>query len=89
MKHIVMRQAGVALALAALLMGGAHARTAPAADGTQAVAAKSAKAKKRAAGGGQIRFLPGSAETVKERSSRLTRECKGRVNAGACAGYTG
>ncbi len=38
--------------------------------------------------GGQIKFLPGSAETVKERSTRLKRECKGAVNAGACAGYT-
>lgn len=36
----------------------------------------------------QIKFLPGSGETDKERSNRLKRECKGRVNAGACAGYT-
>ena len=33
-------------------------------------------------------FVPGSAETVAQRSARLKRECKGAVNAGACAGYT-
>ena len=32
--------------------------------------------------------LPNSAESVAERSARLKRECKGGVNAGACAGYT-
>ena len=33
-------------------------------------------------------FVAGSAETVAQRSARLKRECKGGVNAGACAGYT-
>ncbi|MDP2817845.1 MAG: hypothetical protein Q8O29_06115 [Polaromonas sp.] len=37
---------------------------------------------------GSTKFLPGSQETRKERSERLKRECKGRVNAGACEGYT-
>ena len=37
---------------------------------------------------GSTKFLPGSQETRKERSERLKRECKGRVNAGACTGYT-
>ena len=32
--------------------------------------------------------VPGSAETVSQRNARLKRECKGAVNAGACAGYT-
>lgn len=36
----------------------------------------------------KAKFIPGSQETKKERSSRLTRECKGEVNAGACTGYT-
>ncbi|HMS26593.1 MAG TPA: hypothetical protein PKC80_04385 [Burkholderiaceae bacterium] len=27
-------------------------------------------------------------ETVRERERRLSRECKGRPNAGACAGFT-
>jgi hypothetical protein len=34
------------------------------------------------------KFLPGSQETTKERATRLQRECKGGVDAGACAGYT-
>jgi len=37
---------------------------------------------------GSTKFLPGSQETRKERETRLKRECKGRVNAGACEGYT-
>ncbi len=35
-----------------------------------------------------IQVIPGSAETVAERTARLQRECKGGVNAGACTGYT-
>ena len=38
--------------------------------------------------GNNVKFSPGSQETTKERSARLQRECKGGVNAGACAGYT-
>lgn len=33
-------------------------------------------------------YLHGSRETVKQRDRRLSRECRGGVNAGACAGYT-
>jgi hypothetical protein len=47
-------------------------------------AKKTSSAKKQ----GSTKFLPGSQETRKERSERLKRECKGRVNAGACTGYT-
>ena len=47
-----------------------------------------AKLNKKSGRGGKIKFQPGSAETVRERSARLQRECKGAVNAGACAGYT-
>ena len=36
----------------------------------------------------KAKFLTGSQETKKERDARLTRECKGEVNAGACTGYT-
>ena len=50
------------------------------------------QAKKRAvknkSAGNKAKFSPGSQETTKERSARLQRECKGAVNAGACAGYT-
>ena len=45
-----------------------------------AKAAKSAKTSK-------AKFLSGSQETVKERATRLQRECKGAPNAGACSGY--
>jgi hypothetical protein len=50
------------------------------------------QAKKRAAkhksAGNNAKFSSGSQETTKERNARLQRECKGGVNAGACAGYT-
>jgi hypothetical protein len=47
------------------------------------------KAKKpKAQTGAKAKFNPGSQETKKERSTRLARECKGQVDAGACSGYT-
>ncbi len=46
-----------------------------------------AKAKKTK-GGSQVRLLKDSSESTAERNRRLLRECKGRPNAGACAGYT-
>ena len=51
---------------------------------------KKAKKPKTESGekGSKAKFIPGSQETKKERSARLTRECKGEVNAGACTGYT-
>jgi hypothetical protein len=36
----------------------------------------------------KIQVDRGSAETTRERERRLTRECKGRSNSGACEGYT-
>ena len=84
MKRLAIRPALTVMLLAAALMSGAHAKTQPAdvSDGQTS----SKKAKK--SGGGQVKFLRGSEESPKERSNRLKRECKGRVNAGACAGYT-
>ena len=38
--------------------------------------------------GSKAKFMAGTQETKKERSTRLMRECKGAVDAGACAGYT-
>ena len=46
------------------------------------------KAKKHRSKGSSAKFITGSGETSKQRDSRLKRECKGQVNAGACAGYT-
>jgi hypothetical protein len=54
---------------------------------TNSTAKKKAK-KPKAQSGASAKFIPGSQETKKERSSRLARECKDQVNAGACAGYT-
>ena len=54
---------------------------------SQGTAKKKAK-KPKAATGSNAKFVPGSQETKKERSTRLMRECKGAVNAGACTGYT-
>ena len=47
-----------------------------------------AKKKSKKSGSSRAKFDSGSGETKKERSARLSRECKGQVNAGACAGYT-
>jgi hypothetical protein len=57
---------------------------------TKSATKKKAKKPKAQAGekGSKAKFIPGSQETKKERSARLTRECKGEVNAGACTGYT-
>ncbi|SFB67883.1 hypothetical protein SAMN05216344_101138 [Polaromonas sp. OV174] len=90
MKTAVIRSAWAFMVAGAMLMGSAQAKSAPDAGDKPA----SGKAKKKAAKsataaqGGKVKFLPGSGETAKERSTRLQRECKGRVNAGACEGYT-
>ena len=88
MKHIVPKPAWLVAIAAAMLMGHAQAKNAPAQDGAAKSTSK-ASVKKKSGTSGQVRFLPGSEETTRDRSKRLQRECKGRVNAGACAGYTG
>ena len=85
MKNIVANPFTTAILLAAMLIGSAPAWAASTASGDKSAA--SAKKKKTGASG-QVKFLPGSAESTSERSSRLKRECRGQVNAGACAGYT-
>ena len=88
MKRLAIKPAWAVMLLAAALMGGAQAKS-PRADAGDKPASSKAKKKSAKAGRvGQVKFLPGSAETTKERSTRLKRECKGRVNAGACEGYT-
>jgi hypothetical protein len=47
------------------------------------------KKKKATDDSAQERIHRGSGESTTERDRRLLRECKGRPNAGACAGYTG
>jgi hypothetical protein len=51
------------------------------------VQAKKRSAKQKTTGN-KTTFSSGSQETSKERTARLQRECRGGVNAGACAGYT-
>ena len=86
----------LALLAAAVLLGGnavAQAQSAQDGGGKPAKSkTKKAKAKSTSAGttgaGGKVKFMSGSEETPAQRHARLTRECKGAVNAGACAGYT-
>lgn len=77
---------------AALLLGSANAQTVPVdapAKATKAKKAKKKAVKSASANGRMPKFLPGSQETTKERSTRLKLECKGAANAGVCKGYTG
>lgn len=78
----------IAALLGFLLASGAHAQAPEVLNPpAKSAAKKKAKTSKHAAGA-KAKFIPGSQETKKERSTRLTRECKGEVNAGACTGYT-
>jgi Ni/Co efflux regulator RcnB len=86
MKKIVLGLVAVVLVSAGLLSA---ADPAGAADGS----AQSAKTKKHRVKVAKLkadddRFLHGSKETQTMRDSRLTRECRGAVNGGACSGYT-
>jgi hypothetical protein len=51
-----------------------------------AFAAKKKKAKSSKSV--KVKQEAGSAESTKDRERRLLRECRGQVNAGACAGLT-
>ena len=85
MKNFVVTPWCTAIFLAAMLVGSAPAWAAATASGDKPEA--SAKKKKTGASG-QVKFLPDSAESASERSSRLKREGRGPVTAGAGAGYT-
>jgi hypothetical protein len=85
MKTSFIRPVMALLTVAGLLMGS------PQAFAVEPVGQpEKSKIKKKAAKGqvGKVTFLRGSEETAGERNARLKRECKGGVNAGACAGYT-
>ena len=86
MNDFVIKPLAVIMLLAGFSMGSAQAREAVSNGGGKP---QTTKTKKKSGNSGQTKFIPGSAETTKERSTRLKGECKGRVNAGACAGYTG
>jgi len=71
-----------------LLTTGAHAQAPEVLNPpVKSTVKKKAKTPRHAAGA-KTKFISGSQETKKERATRLTRECKGEVNAGACTGYT-
>ncbi|MDP2257773.1 MAG: hypothetical protein Q8K05_17270 [Polaromonas sp.] len=91
MKISFIRPVMALLAVAGLLMGSPQALAAePAGQPAKAKAKAKKKTTTPATKGqvGKVTFLRGSEETIGERSTRLKRECKGGVNAGACAGYT-
>lgn len=79
-QHVFLRRGILAAMVTALWLG---LSAAPGFAATEK-AKKASSVKKQ----GSTKFLPGSQETRKERTERLKRECKGRVNAGACEGYT-
>ena len=72
------------LALITLLLAAAYASPAIAAPDHKAHKAKKVKVAKS-----PVPYDSSSGESRQERERRLLRECKRRVNAGACAGYTG
>ena len=72
------------LALMALLLAAVPASPAVATSDHKPHKAKKVKVAKS-----PVPYDSGSGESRQERERRLLRECKGRVNAGACAGYTG
>ena len=77
------------LALAGfLLASGAQAQAPEVMNPPVKTTAKKKAKKAKASTGAKAKFITGSQETKKERSTRLMRECKGAVDAGACAGYT-
>ena len=82
------------LAAAVLLGGNAVAQVQSTQDGGKPAKSKTKKTKAKSSStgttgaGGKVKFMSGSEETPAQRHARLTRECKGAVNAGACAGYT-
>lgn len=71
-----------------LTASGAYAQALEVLNPPTPTASKKKVKKSKANNGATAEFKPGSQETKKERSARLTRECKGQVNAGACSGYT-
>lgn len=95
MKNLLIRPAMAFVVLAAVLVNTALAQAQspvpadpPAATKTKKKAVKKKAANKPVNPVGKAKFLRGSEESTAERNARLKRECKGGVNAGACAGFT-
>ena len=88
MKKVFSKPAMAFMLAAALLMGSACAQALESGDQPTTAKARKKAAKNHAPRGARAKFIQGSEETVAQRTARLKRECKGGVNAGACAGFT-
>ena len=92
MKKFLIRPAMAVVVLTAILINPAQAQSPVVADPPATPKAKKKAAKSKAANPSdkvaKAKFLRGSEESTAERNARLKRECKGGVNAGACAGFT-
>ena len=77
----------LACTLAGILACALAAPASAATADTTAPAAPTPGPKVRKKHATKLIFDPGSGETRAERERRLTRECRGRPNAGACLGY--
>ena len=86
--HVALRKATAPLLLCMLALclglhpGASHATTKNAAQGSYGEVSKKKKSTK------VKQERSSSEESRSDRDRRLYRECKGRVNAGACLGYT-
>ena len=88
MKNAFNKPAMALMVAACMLMGSAYAQAPASGDQPTTAKARKKAAKNHAPKGARAKFIQGSEETVAQRTARLKRECKGGVNAGACAGFT-
>ena len=82
------RAAAMLLCLFVLGAGPGRAWSADSGAPAEKTSTKKKKARTTRTASAKVRFLPGSQETPAERRARLKLECRDRVNAGACEGYT-
>jgi hypothetical protein len=95
MKHTPRLTLAALIATAAISLLGTSAQASPglpilsASQSSASSKPKKPKALKQAKAnkGTSVVFYDGSGETRAERDRRLTRECRGRPNAGLCEGY--
>jgi hypothetical protein len=88
MNKLVRKSACALIVSAAVALGMMGSVQAQSAEGVTQPTKSKAKKKAATVPGTKVKYIRGSEETTGERSTRLKRECKGRVNAGACEGYT-
>ena len=92
MKITAAKNLGLAVALSTCMSMGmsgyVHAQAPEVLNPPTKSEGKKKSKKPKASNASRAKFDNGSGETKRERDSRLKRECKGQVNAGACAGYT-